>query len=486
MRNFVLLKKFAVISIICVCFEYSFGSVLSLEKFVTESLKSHPKVKYQDYQLSSTLVANLANESIYDRNILLQYYIEKGQNFFGTYDKDSLNHLFDLTATQSIPKYGTDISVVASHYASVNQPTIGSFVIPDTYSYGLTLQITQPLLQNAMGKIDQYPIIMKQYQDKLALLTYQQQVQEFIVYITDVYIGWAYLVKDIVVLEDQLSKAKQQFDILKRQFDASAIEELDVVLAKQAVLNKQSSLIAKRNQLNSIEKTIWMFYTGQSGEQTITFKPAEVQLTRLKTSDDYKAFINTESTTFQICELNKQMQQELIALETETLKPELNLIVLKTLTSTEESNNEAFSNIGDNAPYNIGIEFSKSLENTTAKSNKQQAEQELLKLEANNKDILLTIDDAVMTYVNQLSTVKVQKEILLESKGLSETLIKLETIKFRQGRSSTLQFVINAQNQLLLTEVQINELNKTRDMIMNQLAALSDTYIRDYQLNQEK
>jgi len=91
-----------------------------------------------------------------------------------------------------------------------------------------------------------------------------------------------------------------------------------------------------------------------------------------------------------------------------------------------------------------------------------------------------------MTYVNQLSTVKVQKEILLESKGLSETLIKLETIKFRQGRSSTLQFVINAQNQLLLTEVQINELNKTRDMIMNQLAALSDTYIRDYQLNQEK
>ena len=68
------------------------------------------------------------------------------------------------------------------------------------------------------------------------------------------------------------------------------------------------------------------------------------------------------------------------------------------------------------------------MENTTAKSNKQQAEQELLKLEANNKDILLTIDDAVMTYVNQLSTVKVQKEILLESKGLSETLIKLETI----------------------------------------------------------
>ena len=267
-----------------------------------------------------------------------------------------MNHLFDLTATQSIPKYGTDISVVASHYASVNQPTIGSFVIPDTYSYGLTLQITQPLLQNAMGKIDQYPIIMKQYQDKLALLTYQQQVQEFIVYITDVYIGWAYLVKDIVVLEDQLSKAKQQFDILKRQFDASAIEELDVVLAKQAVLNKQSSLIAKRNQLNSIEKNnMDVLHRSIWRTNNNFFKPAEVQLTRLKTSDDYKAFINTESTTFQICELNKQMQQELIALETETLKPELNLIVLKTLTSTEESNNEAFSNIGDNAPYNIEL-----------------------------------------------------------------------------------------------------------------------------------
>ena len=110
----------------------------------------------------------MAYNSINDWNMFINYSRTQGATVFGSYASSAVASTFEAYSTKSLSQYGTSLQIGATYDTATNQPTIGAIALPDSNTYGLKVQLTQPILKNAFGRADQYPLKLKTKLDDVA------------------------------------------------------------------------------------------------------------------------------------------------------------------------------------------------------------------------------------------------------------------------------------------------------------------------------
>ena len=489
-------KNVIILTFLFILTNYCLAEEVSLESFIKKSLEVHPKTKVSLLEFKKTLAENLAYTATEDWNMFVSYSRTQGATVFGSYVSSAVSSSFNAYTTKSLSSYGTSLQIGVSQIAATNQPTVGNFALPDSNTYGLKVQITQPLLKNAFGKADQYPLKLKVYLDEIAQITYQQQIQDFITILTEEYIKWHYLENDIKILKDQVKKSKKQLKITERQQKLGAAEIIDIITSKQNVLLRENTLLSKEFELTNQRKKIYFYMTGNVSESNhqITSLVDENVLnkTLLKDSRSSLLFLEEISLFKQLFDINEKIASLTLEYESENMKPNLDIYLsadldnYKTYLENQANSDDNYTLKGDAYPFTLGFSFSKPLKNIVQNSAQESAKENLFKTINNNKLNLNNVKESVIMMYEQLTFLTNQKIIVKESIRLSSKAANLEYKKFDQGRSNSLQFYHEYKNQQLSYELQLNQIKYLEQSLINQLFNMNDYYITSYNLEDIK
>ena len=261
--------------------------------------------------------------------MFINYSRTQGATVFGSYTSSAVASAFEAYSTKSLSQYGTSLQIGATYDAATNQPTIGTIALPDSNTYGLKVQLTQPILKNAFGRADQYPLKLKKRLDDVAKIVYQQQIQDFVSLLTEEYLTWVFLENDVKIVNNQVEKAKKQLVITKKQFKLDAAEQLDVITSKQNVLVRENTLLSKKYELLQQKKKISFYLYGKVITNLDELKSVKTSLQMLNKTNlrDSVSYIKQHSLFKQLCQLNEEMAELTLDYEKENLKADLNVFV---------------------------------------------------------------------------------------------------------------------------------------------------------------
>jgi outer membrane protein TolC len=472
------LKQFIFYFIVCVLGAHLSANPLSLDVFVTKTLNTHPYVDQAYTEYFKKVKDQAGASAINDWNLFSNYTRTQGGLLFGTYSSESVFSSLDVGTRKVFPEYGTRLHISTGRSQSLSQPSLGALSIPDSYTYEMKVSITQPLFKNAFGVMDQYPLIMQSHLDKMAKLLYQQQLSEFIGDLVTLYIEWKGAHDDLEIIKDQLEKNKKQVAIIQAQLKRGVAEPLDLVLAKQTVTSRELAVLNQERVFHTLTKKIQAACFIKETDASLVIVPEEVRVNLpLKTIGDMHDYLREKSLLRRLFQINADMSESTLAYRTGALKPQFDVFVSKSFSSTQEKASDAVKNIGENAPLNMGFSFSFPLENTQAKTKKESAEYDLQSIKHSQEVSFLRTEEMIETAVIELNNLDLQLKKMKILLQLAKETQLLEQKKYDQGRSNSFQMVLIAQERVLSTVLQIQSTERAKLRIKNQLKIILDDYM---------
>jgi hypothetical protein len=459
------------------------ATTLNLEDFLETSLHNHPQINKTEADYFSAVKQNMANEAIQDWNLFANASRVYGASLFGAYEEDSRYTSTEAGVNKVFTQTGSRFGATLSREATVNQPGFGSFEIDDNYMYEVELSITQPLLKNALGTLDRHPLILKEHNDTLAEIVYKENLETFVSSLVAQYINWEASFRDLVILEAQAEKLRKQVVLITKQLRRGAAEQLDVVLAKQSLVSKENAVLAQKSRFENETRRIKNTMNGDVVRDDETLIPSEVTL--VETELDLEAaveYVRNESLISELAFTNESISEQYVSFYKAQTAPQLDLFASKAYQSSQTSDSSARKQIGENDPLTVGLVFTKSFENTAAKSAKSSAEFSLEAAKETTRLTLLTAEESVDITYSELEFLDRQIKKMKELLTLSEEAERLELKKYRQGRSNSFQFVLSAQERTLSTELQLEGLKRAKRHVVNRLNTVLDLYVSNYNL----
>ncbi|RAP32116.1 hypothetical protein DID76_01395 [Candidatus Marinamargulisbacteria bacterium SCGC AG-414-C22] len=452
------------------------AKTVSFHDFIKTTVAHHPQTQVSYHEFLSSLNKNMANNAIQDWNIFINYSKTYGSSLFGNYSSATKMNVLEAGTEHVFTDYGTRLSLSSSFTSTVNQPSFGSIAMPDNYATTLKVQVMQPLLKNAHGIIDRYPLRLKDNLDELAQSVYDDQLQDFIADISTTYIQWYFTYQMVEIIQKQVEKSAKQVAISQRQFESNVIEELDVILAKQNLNQNKKNLIKSQRDLAYMKQKVIFLMTGNVNSQQTEIAPEKFNFNTRPNVTQALAYIDSQSSFVSLLDLNQILAKDYYYLTIEETKPALDMYITQSFASSEDNQGDALSNIGSNNPTSVGLVYQKSLSNTAKISEQAAAKEDLKKIIASNEAALFNVKEMIAQMYNNLTSIEEQMVVLEQTSKLNQQVTQLELTKFKQGRSSTLSFYLTAENRELLTQLEKNQLNMSYYLIENQLQRMLDYY----------
>lgn len=458
---------------------------LDIETFIKESINNHPQINKTEAEYFAAVKQNMANTAIKDWNVFANATRVYGASLFGVYEEDSKYTSTEAGVSKVFTQTGSRFGVSASREATVNQPGFGSFEIDDNYVYAYEISITQPLLKNAFGVLDKHPLILKDYNNKLASIVYKENLESFVAARIAQYIEWQGMYNDLHIFQDQAEKLRKQVRLISKQLKRGAAEQLDLVLAKQSLVSKENAVLAQRSRFENETRRIKNTMNGKVIRDTEELIPTELEIENPTiSSDDARVYILDNSLISNLVRTNESISEQFLRYYAAQTAPQLDVFATKSYQSSQTQDSEARKQVGENDPLTFGFVFTKSFENTAAKNTKASAEQTLRATQESSRLALLNAEEALLNTYQELNYVSRQINKMKELLKLSREAESLELKKYRQGRSNSFQFVLSAQERTLSTEIQVESLIRAKWHVINHLNGLLDTYVQTYELGE--
>lgn len=462
------------------------ATTLDLETFVVTSLKNHPHIQKSEAEYFSSLKQNMALTGIKDWNLFANASRVYGASLFGIYEEESRTTAIEAGVNKIFTQTGTRFGVSGSRQSTLSQPGFGEIVIADNYVYEYEFSITQPLLKNAMGVLDKHPLILKDFNDRLASVVYQENLETFVSSLVAKFIEWEGSYKDLMIFQSQAEKLRKQVALISKQLRRGAAEQLDLVLAKQSLVSKENSVLAQRSKFENDTRKIKNTMLGGLSRDEDLLTPDDVAVVEpTMTKTEAFDYIQSESLIADLAKTNESIAAQFVSYTSAQTAPQLDLFATKAYQSSQGSDADARKQVGENDPITVGVVFTKPLENTAAKNSKSSAEYTLKASQETTKLAMLNAEEAIENTYAELSYLERQIEKMSELLTLSKEAERLELKKYRQGRSNSFQFVLSAQERTLSTELQVENLKRAKDHVLNRLNTLLDMYVSQYQLGED-
>jgi outer membrane protein TolC len=314
-----------------------------------------------------------------------------------TYNKNSLDTI-NFSANKKILSTGGDL--IVSHLWNGEEFFNGG---TDKFS----ISYSHPLLQNSGGINDRFNFDIADIKIKQNYLEVLEKEENFILSKLKIFIELAYLQERQAINEKRLELAKKELDLAKEKFAASVINEVDLLLQKNAYERSKQRLLQAQKDLNLLRQEIAITLDYNFNDVV-----ADLNLYKIFTPKTISLDEFNNSRLLKIIDFNQDiLKRTLIDFESKS-KAKLNLKL----------------GLGSNNENSVGLNFSYPLGNTYGKENLEKTRLQLLELEQHKKESLLNI------YTKSKNTGEKIKllEQILESKINQINVSKARTIKEKQ------------------------------------------------------
>jgi outer membrane protein TolC len=330
-------------------------------------------------------------------------------------------------------------------------PALASFGAADEpYQSDVTLSYTQPLLKNVWGVNGKKSLKIIALNREMSEISLSLKKASLTNEIVKAYWDLSFARKNLQLQKNSLERAKKFHESNLRKFKDGLLEEVDIIATEASIVIREASILlaedAVKNARDNLAKILnikeaarYNFAVGYAEE----FSHEEVDMGgALKDAAENKHEIK-------LARKSREMASFDTGIKKNEKLPDLNLTAQCGLNGAGAGWSEDFDEISsaENKTWYVGVNmvfypFNKkagSLFNKSGYSeNKSEAELDLAK-----QNVRLLCAAAVRRVNTQSAYVQAAKKAM----ELQEKKLKLEEIKFNQGRSSS-QFVLNYQDDL--------------------------------------
>jgi outer membrane protein TolC len=486
---FSLSKK--IISILIALFVFaslaSGAEVLTLTEFVKSAIKTNPsyRISAQDYLIA--LETNQSAKSLEDWNLIASGAFSEStaspsSGFSPTYQKVAS---YSLSAKRYIAQTGTEIKLehsnsrIQSKYPPIPIPGTSFFPTSPYYTSSLSLSISQPLLRNAFGLTKKNTLKLSDYSLNLATIKLSEDWEDFIAMLREEYLIWQKCHRNVNVFKDKVRKVEDQLALVKKQKKYGLSEDLDLVQTKQKVEGYRIMLEQAKMACETQSRKI-LLMAGKSQIDSEEISPEKIVVNRPilkeKTAISYLA---TNSNLKQTADIMVSIQETNLETKRDQKRIDLELVLKTSPNAFTNKFSESLSHIGDYNENSLSLKASRPLSNQKAEAEAKGAENEYKKALREREEILLNAEIGLSSLYTNLKYLDNMLDLNQSNFKLAKERLILEKKKFNQGRSSVF-FVLQAEDEVLMAENTMNETFFARESIINQIQSFTDRYLVEY------
>ncbi|MCP9456633.1 MAG: TolC family protein [Nitrospira sp.] len=398
---------------------------------------------------------------------------------------DQLAYSFTVDAMQSLVTGGSiDVNYSPSRL-HINQDVARGFLFNPSWTGGLALTITQPLLRNAGIDINKTFIKIAQNNAEVEQHVFRDRVMSVIASVEQTYWELVFANENLKVAQTALKAAEELLASNRAKFKAGVMSMVDVLQAEAAVASRiEQVLIAERIIHDQEDQLRRLLNPGEESlREDVRIIPTDPPVTLLEplslqeaidTAIERRPEIIQAKKNVESGELNKEFARN-------QLLPTLSVQGTIGLSGLGKDYGDSFSRnfSGDFYNYGAGIVLSYPLGNRSAFSMYTKRQLELKNAEAALASVRQQIIVGVREAVRRVQTDFKRIETTRSARIMAEKQLQAERERLRVGLSTT-RMVLDFQRDLAVA--QANELraiidyNKSLSNLARHKATTLDRY----------
>jgi outer membrane protein TolC len=392
----------------------------------------------------------------------------------------SQTNSFGSSMSQRLKWQGANVSV---NFTNSRAATDNSFSTRNpSYSSGLSLQYTQPLLAGRTMDNQRNALVTGQIQRQITDIQLLTQIENIKNQVRTAYWTLRQSIESIEIARRSLELSKRNYDDNKTKVEVGTVAEIDLVQLESQIANGEQSLLAAEIAWRNAEIAFKRLLVDSTTDEFFraTINPTEVPTIEVQNIDIPAAVARAiaSRTDIEQARQNMKISELSLSLSKNSIMPSLGLTASYQLAGTggnvysrsglggaavlvEESGYlDALKSIGrlDTPTWQVALNFSKPLGLSSARANYLRStlslDQQKTTLKKTELDIETTVTraglDVQSTYKQLLASQK--------SREAAERTLEAELTRFSVGMSTNFQ-VISLQNSL--TSARNNELSAT-------------------------
>lgn len=368
-----------------------------------------------------------------------------------------LQKLFLETGTRLFLSHGNTFSQIKYSPASA-MSMLGSALnrADKTSTPELSVTMIQPLLKNAFGLADRYPVESAELQRQAAVIDVQEAWENRLAVLYDAYFSWLAAYENVRAYQAIVSDLLRLQEQIVRKVKAQVSEETDWLRIHENVLRNQAQLTQAEGEFINHGINIAFLRTGKvmARDAIPKLKPG-LDEPRLQYSHDFTPVTHPRVPDLRLMrklELLKLQLQKKAAVAAQDQLPSLELTGNAALKGRSEDHNGGFDHL-NKKDYSIMLQASYPLGKEKARGDLGQAragiqeiDQLIISMEQSLTLVLFRISENIRRYRQVL-------DLNGEQAASSRKKLNLDQEKYRIGRLDTF-YLIDSQNDLTNARLQ--------------------------------
>lgn len=403
---------------------------------------------------------------------------------------DQRNYSFTVDATQNLITGGNIDVNYSPTRSSVNQDVARGFLFNPSWTGGLALTITQPLLRNAGIELNKTFIKVAQNNAEVEQHVFRDRVMTVIASVEQTYWELVFANENLIVAKAALDAAEELLASNRAKKKAGIMSIVDVLQAEAAVASRvEQVLVAERIIHDQEDQLRRLLNPGEESlRQDMHITPADAPLTVLEPLSLQEAIDTAIEQRPEIVQAKKNVESGEINREfaRNQLLPTLSLQGTVGLSGLGKDYGDSVSKnfSGDFYNYGAGLVLSYPLGNRSAISTYNKRQLEAKNAEATLANVRQHVIVGVREAVRRVQTDFKRIETTRSARIMAEKQLQAERERLRVGLSTT-RFVLDFQRDL--ATAQANELRSIVDYnkSLSNLARHKATTLDRYNLQLE-
>ncbi len=431
-----------------ICLFFPIGSqaeeaTLGLEQAIREALINNLNLKLEkEKEVEATGVTTSA-QSVFDTGFTAKAATGKTENtplVSGATEEETATSWSAALSKTFTP--GTNLSFSWKNNQLENSPQ--TYPYDPVYSSGIKLTITQPLMKG-FGSDNQTALIRAaRKQEEASSLVVESKAADLAAKVKAGYWDLVFAWQDIEVKRISLKLAQKLLEETQEKINAGKLADVELFRPQSEVARREESLISAERTIGLAEDLIkillnsddWNVSIQPTDLPNVTIKEYDLETVlnnSLKNRPDLKAaMLTTEATKISLLHSEDKTRSS------------LSLLGSVGISGTDDTYGDSLDNLASDSDtsWQIGITFTRPLDNSFARGELIQAEAKLNQAKTSSRILQQEIKRAVRASLRDVNlaikTMEATKRTSLSTlKGL-----EAEQIKFNAGRGTTLDVLV--------------------------------------------
>lgn len=431
--------------------------VLTLDDAVMLALENNPALMVEKLNPAIAQTVEDQQKAVFDPTLSAtlnaEQTAEKRQvtTTQGLRDTDSKSYEAEIALEQFFPS-GTTILLEGSQERSNS-----SLYSNDLVTSRLGLTVTQALLNGRGRDVNLVDLRQAAIDVKISAYELRGFSEALIADIETAYWQYALALRRIEIVAESLKVAQQQLDETREMIDVGSLAEAELAAAQAEVaLQRQGQIDAESNLetaritllrlINPPLKNFW------NRPVKLALKPSLPQ-EKLDPVDDHIAVAIRMRPELNQAKLDIHRNKLEIVQTKNGLLPQLDLFITLGKSGYANTFGGSISDIGgNNFDVSAGMTYSFPIKNRSAKATHRQAELNFDQTKKAYANLVRLVEMDVRTAYIEIERTKAQITASTATRTLQEEKLRIETEKFKVGRSTTF-LVAQAQRDLLAARI---------------------------------